>query len=303
MKCGSCEKRNKRCFFDPTVRAPGNARTCHQCHHRKVKCYANHPGLEDRPAVQRPPKVLYSFLDVPLGASAERLRMIKMEGTPQPGVAGEEDIVDLQDTGDLFTHVVELIRELRDDNRKLQDDVMRLSTELVTFEIRTDQDLRMIAAGVASLKSNLDECTLSGYTVNANARSATADPSSRPTWRWPVPSATRASSRIPAECRRADRDTSPAGEHGRASRKHQGRRRRRHHPAEPSAPRRAHRTACRAPLRTPIVGEPVGEQLVRDPTPSKNDSNAVDPATLGPLESDAKPPAETPRDPQASHDH
>ncbi len=126
--CVNCTSYGIKCHFIPAPRQAGVApHPATSAENAKLGASSTIPGVTPDGAEGSasmpppPPDARYSFLDVGLGPRAELLRAFKVEaGAPAPAFFGEEDAIDVRDTGDLLIQVArgqlrsqEQIRELR----------------------------------------------------------------------------------------------------------------------------------------------------------------------------------------------
>lgn len=160
MKCGPCDRRGTGCYFESGPVSGPVARVCWECKNRKVKCWTENPELVAKMAHLAPtqpaafPNAPYSFLEAELGACAERLRVIKTEGTPAPAIEGEEVAEDLTTVGDLFVHVVGLVRQLNQENAELRRDIQSVGVQLLALDARQAQSHQQLLGAILGLGGN-----------------------------------------------------------------------------------------------------------------------------------------------------
>lgn len=193
-KCNPCEKRGEACYFETSPSGYVVAKVCHVCVARKVRCWFQNPedapqGMNDPSGEQTgtihglafsdapgpirqlpaPPNAPFSFLEADLGEHVERLRVVKAEDLPAPGVAGEEDATPLTTVGDLFVHLVELVRQLKEENAELRRDLQGLGTQVLVLDARQVQSHRETLAAIRMLGREGDENSLANYIITTSA--------------------------------------------------------------------------------------------------------------------------------------
>ncbi len=73
--------------------------------------------------------------------------------TPQPGFAGEEEAVSVNDTGDLLIHLVEMARLLSGGSRLIREELRDVSTQLLAFDIQNQHNWRQVMTAIQVLAS------------------------------------------------------------------------------------------------------------------------------------------------------
>ncbi len=123
LACDNCLRRERPCFHKNQEEADDPKATCWECKYRHVSCKAATVVSTG-----------FNILQIRLGQFGTHLNF-KNTGGMAPGAVGEGSD-DLDTLGDVFVELVDNVRSLRDENRRLRADVKDLATQLASLDSR-----------------------------------------------------------------------------------------------------------------------------------------------------------------------